>query len=220
MDNDACKSNKIRFKDIRREGRKSLEGKWNMVVLSTIIYGFLVGIIQTSRYSLLIDKLSYGKYDVVPSGADIPLIIFVAIVPPLTFGLYSLFLKLVRGEESNVEELFSWFRRIGKTICFMLLVVIKIFLWSLLFVIPGIIAAYRYSMAHYILIDNPDMPSLEAIAASTEMMKGYKWKLFLLQLSFIGWFLLCILSLGIGFIWLKPYMMASISVFYCRLKDN
>jgi len=86
--------------------------------------------------------------------------------------------------------------------------------------LPGIIAGYRYSMALYILNDNPKISPMDAIKASKEMMKGYKWKLFCLQLSFVGWALLCsIFTLFIGFLWLIPYIQTSIANFYQNLKD-
>lgn len=101
----------------------------------------------------------------------------------------------------------------------MLLIGIFIFLWSLLLIIPGIIAAYRYSMAFYILNDNPKMGAMDALRESKKMMVGYKGKLFFLSLSFIGWTILSVLTLGIGFLWLIPYMNTTTANFYQNLKD-
>ena len=91
-------------------------------------------------------------------------------------------------------------------------------LWSLLFVIPGIIATYSYSMSFYILRDNPDMDANAARKASIEMMKGNKWKLFCLELSFIGWMLLSMLTFGILLLWVGPYMETAKAAFYEELK--
>jgi hypothetical protein len=91
---------------------------------------------------------------------------------------------------------------------------IFIILWSLLLLIPGIIAAFRYSLCFYILADHPEMGIMEVLNESKRMMKGNKWKMFCLNISFIGWAILGILTLGIGFIWLLPYMEVSIIAFY------
>ena len=91
------------------------------------------------------------------------------------------------------------------------------FLWSLLFIVPGIIASYRYALAPYLMAENPDMGVMEAIARSKELMNGSKWRLFCLQLSFIGWSLLCVLTLGIGYLWLAPYQNAAEAAFYLEV---
>ena len=89
-----------------------------------------------------------------------------------------------------------------------------IFLWTLLLIVPGIIASYRYAMAPFILAENPDMTPSEAIDASKEMMDGHKWELFCLDFSFFGWLLLNVLTLGLGSLVLNPYMNAARAAFY------
>lgn len=95
---------------------------------------------------------------------------------------------------------------------------IYIILWMFLLIIPGIIKAYSYSMAPYIVKDNPEIGADAAIRESMKMMKGYKMKLFLLDLSFIGWAILALLTLGLGLILLEPYMYSARAVFYEELK--
>ena len=102
----------------------------------------------------------------------------------------------------------------------MILPTIYIVLWSLLLLVPGIIKSFSYAMTNYILIDHPDLSVNEAITHSRHMMNGNKWRFFLLNLSFIGWGILCILTLGIGFIWLVPYMEATFAKFYLDLLDK
>ena len=92
--------------------------------------------------------------------------------------------------------------------------IFRIFLWFLLLIVPGIVAALSYSMTFYILADEPDINAKEALEKSKIMMDGHKMDLFLLGLSFIGWALLCILTLGIGLLWLIPYMNVSAAKFY------
>lgn len=93
-------------------------------------------------------------------------------------------------------------------------------LWALLLIIPGIVKAYSYAMTPYILYDNPKLQGNAAIELSMRMMRGHKLELFLLHLSFIGWFLLCILTLGIGFLWLTPYVHSTQAAFYEDVKEE
>jgi len=98
--------------------------------------------------------------------------------------------------------------------------IIFVLLWSLLLIVPGIIAAFRYSMSFYILADNPDMGIMEAINESKRMMRGNKWKFFCLNLSFIGWAILGVLTLGIGYLWLTPYIEVTMIAFYDIANGN
>ena len=88
------------------------------------------------------------------------------------------------------------------------------FLWALLFIIPGIVASYRYALAPYLMAENPDIGVMEAIARSKELMRGNKGRLFCLQFSFIGWYLLSTLTLGIGTLWVAPYRKIAETAFY------
>ena len=88
------------------------------------------------------------------------------------------------------------------------------FLWSLLFVIPGIVKAYAYSMAYYIKLDHPDYGWNACITASRQMMDGHKWEKFVLDLSFLGWIIVGSLCLGVGTLWVTPYMEAANAQFY------
>ena len=93
-------------------------------------------------------------------------------------------------------------------------------LWSLLFIIPGIIKAYAYSMTPYIIADNPEIDAMKAIEMSQEMMKGHKMELFFLHLSFIGWYILTIFTFGIGMFFLMPYVQTSVANFYVELRGK
>jgi uncharacterized membrane protein len=147
------------------------------------------------------------------------IIVFI-ITGPLTLGLYSCLVKLVRHEAFNIENLFDGFKNFSTSFVLMIVSQLFVFLWSLLLIIPGIIAYYRYAMAFFILNDNPELSAMDALKASKEMMVGYKWKLFCLQFSFIGWAILCIFTLGIGYLWLIPYMYTSTANFYENLKTS
>jgi uncharacterized membrane protein len=95
---------------------------------------------------------------------------------------------------------------------------LKIIAWSLLLIIPGIIAGISYSQALFIKMEDPSIKTFDAIRKSTEMMKGHKGKYFMLGLSFIGWVLLSMLTLGIGMLWVSVYYNTARAVFYNELK--
>jgi len=189
--------------EIRSEARNILTGNWLNAVLAGLIYSSIISFASSA----------FG--------------ISILLMGALAFGLYLYFLTLVREEFGDFNLLFKAFSFsgqnlgiFGKTLGLYFLMNLFIFLWSLLLIIPGIIASYSYRMAFYLLIDDPDMEIMEAISKSKEMMKGYKTKLFLLDLSFIGWVLLSVLSFGIGFLWLTPYMITSQSIFYVKLREE
>ena len=120
-----------------------------------------------------------------------------------------------RRKEAKIETMFGYFSFWKTTAVSRLLQSVYILLWSLLFIIPGIMAAYSYSMTGYIPAENPNMTADEAIARSKQMMDGNRWRLFCLQISFIGWSILSsLLTFGIGDLWLTPYRQAASAAFY------
>lgn len=120
----------------------------------------------------------------------------------------------------NYSDLFSQFSRLGAGFAMQFLRWLFVFLWTLLFIIPGIIASYSYSMTAYIMVDHPEYSALEAITESKKMMRGHKWRLFCLHFSFIGWYLLSALTWGIGLLWLNPYVEAANAAFYKELSQS
>ena len=124
---------------------------------------------------------------------------------------------LTRENAPAFRTLFSRFSIWGKALGLRLMTGLLIFLWTLLLIIPGIIAAYRYALAPYLMAENPDMGIWEAIDRSKALMQGNKARLFWLQLSFIGWRLLSGLTLGVGALWLCPYMNAADAAFYLEV---
>lgn len=125
----------------------------------------------------------------------------------MTVGGHGWMLRHLRGEDVGVGEVFAAFRIYKPTVVTMLVRGIYVWLWSLLFVIPGIIAGYAYSMVPYIIYENPNLTANQAIALSRKMTKGYKFDLFVLNLSFIGWVFLSAITGGIvGIFWSNPYM--------------
>jgi len=123
-------------------------------------------------------------------------------------------LNLADRAEAKLEALFMFFYNWKTTAATRFLKSLYILLWSFLFIIPGIVASYSYAMTGYILAEHPDLTASEAIARSKEMMSGNRFRLFCLQISFIGWGILCLFTLGIGNLWLRPYTQAATAAFY------
>lgn len=141
-------------------------------------------------------------------------IIYMIIGGAVGIGYSKFNLDLMDGNEARVGTLFDYFGDWKKGFMARLLQSVYIFLWSLLFVIPGIMASYSYVMVHYVMAENPELTAREALRESKEIMRGNRWRLFCMLLSFIGWDLLGILTLGIGYLWINPYREAAIAAFY------
>lgn len=137
-----------------------------------------------------------------------------------TYGYTSFALKLSRRQEATYNEMFSGFGNFGKVVGLNILILIFTGLWSLLLFIPGLIKAYSYRMAVYNLIDNPEIGIRDAITKSRKMMDGHKMDLFLLELSFIPWSLLILVTVGIAAIWVLPYIQTTYAHFYEQVKNE
>lgn len=180
--------------------RESLKGKWGLAIGTFVVYMLIASALQ-----------------VIPIVGAIGSLI---ITGPLILGLTFFSLSISRDQDAQLEQLFQGFNNFGTALGAYLLRALFIFLWLLLLIIPGIIASISYSMTFYILADDNSIQPMEAIDKSKKMMYGYKWKYFRLGLRFFGWALLCILTLGIGFLWLMPYMQVTYAKFYEDVKAN
>ena len=132
------------------------------------------------------------------------LISLVSMVLSAGYVIYTMGVR--KGRVMPYATMFDGFTFVGKVIILQILVGIYVFLWSLLFFIPGIIAGYRYRFALYNLCDNPQISPSEALRMSKAQTFGHKWELFVLDLSFLGWNILCGFTLGILSIWIMPYI--------------
>jgi uncharacterized membrane protein len=132
----------------------------------------------------------------------------------LQLGLVAYFVAVARRESPRIGKAFSGFDQFGRALPAYLLVLLFTFLWSLLLIVPGIIAAYRYSMTFYLINDDPKLGASEAIERSKAMMDGHKWRLFCLHFRFLGWILLAMLTCGLGMLVVLPYLLTSVARFY------
>ena len=135
----------------------------------------------------------------------------------VTLGLCTFNLNLVNRREARFGDLFSQFHRLGAGFCMNFLMSFFVFLWTLLFIIPGIVAGYRYAMMPYLMAEVPELRSMEAMRESKRLMKGNKWRLFCLHISFLGWELLGTLTMGIAYLWINPYRTAAETAFYMEV---
>lgn len=229
----------LRAADYRRMSKASLTGKWGIAIGAYLVAYLLGGTQEGTPFNVSInineeDLRLLSDISSIPAHVWTTVMSILAVVAMigLTLGIalliigsivgvgYSQFnLDIVDGKEPKFEKLFSWFKSKlwSKAVVTELLAILYIFLWSLLLIIPGIIAAYRYSMTRYILAENPEMSAQDAIARSSEIMEGNKWKLFCLRFSFIGWDLLSILTCGILGFWISPWKNAAVATFYRNL---
>lgn len=195
-----------------------LQGKWIMAIAVSVIAWLLTdaftgnGNRESATYVIQNGEWALNRFNGFAS------LVSLLVSGPISFGVAAYFLGLAQDKEVTLNELFSGFQQFGKTFILHLLMSIFVFLWALLLIIPGIIASLRYAMAYYIMNDHPDISPMEAIEMSKEMMDGQKMRLFNLILSFIGWFLLGIITFGLGFLYLMPYYNATIANFYEDLK--
>lgn len=202
--------------ELRAQARERLEGQWGTFVLMTFLMLVIQTILQIPGYiGSLLEILSPENVLASLSFSNISNILSLLALP-LSWGLTVSLLRNHREESVDLENLFDGFRggRYTRVFCALFLVNLFTFLWALLLIIPGIMKAFSYALTPYIIMDEPELTARQAITRSCEIMEGRRWKLFCLSLSFIGWGILCILTFGIGILWLVPYMNASVAAFY------
>ncbi len=180
--------------------RDSLRGNWGLAIGGVVIYmlvSFAVGVIPIL-------------------GAIVSLLLAGA----MSIGLAGFALALARKAPTKISDIFAGFDRFGVGLGAYFFQGLFIVLWSLLLIVPGIIAALSYAMTYYVICEDQHIGPLEAIAKSKNLMRGHKWELFCLGFRFFGWILLCVLSLGLGFLWLIPYILVTMAHFYDDIKQT
>lgn len=196
--------------EIRKTARTALDGQWGKGILAYVVYLLVVAPVPS------IASLLY------PEDMEIQAVLslWALLCIPLIWGFRVFFLRVIRNEQPSLGGLFGGYKDFVRIFVTVLLQGVFIALWSLLFIVPGIIKALSYSMTSYILHDHPDLKYNGAINESMRLMRGCKMKLFVLFLSFIGWSLLCLLTLGLGFFLLIPYIQTSLAAFYQDLIND
>lgn len=182
------------YSQLMRRAKSQLQGQWGEAAIASLIY-------------IVLTALASNTY-----------ILALVVSGPLTFG-YILYLAcLVDRRQNNLNLLFQGFSRFVETLVAGLLITLALSVGLALLIVPGIIVACGFSMTFYIMLDDPKISGLDAMKASWNMMNGRKWDFFCLQIQFIGWILLCIVTCGIGSIWLSPYMTVTNLNYYRKIR--
>lgn len=211
-------------KELMAAARAALSGNWGMGVAGYVLYtvlvlSFYLFVFSAALFVGVACGLTESDIEVAGLAMEWASQIAGALLSgAFTVGFCSYFLVIAQDGEARLENLFTGFKRFWKSFGVYFLTLLFIYLWMLLLIIPGIIASFRYAMAFFIIADDPECGPLEAIGRSKEMMRGNKWKFFCLHWRFFGWSLLCLLTGGIGFLWLVPYMQTSFAAFYEDVK--
>lgn len=190
-------SSKLRALARNQLGNKIFHNNWLTALLAALITGAIVCGVQTAT-------------------AFAGPVATVLVIGPMEYGMETVFLKQARNHAPmQMSDLFNGFRDdFGGTLLIGLLTKLFVVLWSMLFVIPGIVKSYSYSMARYIKYDHPEFSATQCIDASRSLMQGHKWQLFCLDLSFIGWAIVGMLCFGLGTLWVVAYQQAARAQFY------
>lgn len=141
-------------------------------------------------------------------------------VPAFNLGIYSLYLGLIKGEKPTINKFLNKITSFGKALWLQILIDVFTFLWTMLLIIPGIVKYLSYSMAFYILAENPQMTAREALNESKRLMDGHKMDYFILMLSFIWWYFLAGVTFGIAYIYVCPYVYATNANFYREITSD
>lgn len=185
-------------KENKQIALQSLKGNWGVAIVTVLLFSVALAVLSMVPFATII------------------------LIGVLSVGLCHFFINLIRKEKAEFSNLAYCFKGeyFMQPMFAGILVNLYTILWSMLLVIPGIIKSYSYSMTYFILRENPTMSANEAITRSREIMNGNKWKLFCLHFSFIGWYILSAFTLGIGLLFLAPYVKASEAAFYDSINPD
>jgi uncharacterized membrane protein len=213
--------------ELKNSALAALKGNWAPAVLGAIFFTFATCLITSPSYCSNMAAFGMPFFDSINpkllkifSNSSFLLNFF--LLYPLSLGYSVAHKELLQNGDAaitrnTVRLAFSDYVRNAVSI---LLVYLYTLLWTLLFIVPGIIKGLAYSLTPFIVKDNPQLSPNQAINLSMKMMKGHKFDLFYLYLSFIGWIFLAILTLGIGLLWVIPYMQTSMAAFYLDVKND
>lgn len=213
--------------ELKNSALAALKGNWAPAVLGAIFFTFATCLITSPGYCANMAAFDMPFFNsinpkVLKIFSNSSFLLNFFLLYPLSLGYSVAHKELLQNGDAaitrnTVRLAFSDYVRNAVSI---LLVYLYTLLWTLLFIVPGIIKGLAYSLTPFIVKDNPQLSPNQAINLSMKMMKGHKFDLFYLYLSFIGWIFLAILTLGIGFLWVIPYMQTSMAAFYLDVKND
>lgn len=195
-----------------------LNKRWTIPVVITFISGLIVGLVEFPDILTSIKLISRGNEELTAAStiySEIRSIIVCFICYVLAYAQTHVYLKMSRGPEPvSLGDFFEGFTKWGRSILAGIWQNLWETLWSLLFIIPGIVKHYSYCMTRFIVMEYPEIPVTKALRISKVITYGHRMDIFIMELSFLGWSLLCLLTCGIGFFWLTPYMQLSLTNAY------
>lgn len=197
--------------ELKRHAKDQLKGKWGLAVGSIVVvfliqflFNFISRCVQDNTILFIIITL-----------------VSLIVSSVMSMGVCRLSLNYAYDDKQPAfTDIFSGFNVILKVIGLFILLGIIIAVGMILLIIPGIIFTYMFSQAYFILADDNSKSIIQCLKESAGMMKGYKFKYFVLLLSFLGWIILGVIPLGIGLLWVVPYMNVTVASFYLKVKDN
>jgi uncharacterized membrane protein len=197
--------------ELKRHAKDQLKGKWGLaigsiavIILIQIVFNIISRCVEDNTILFIIITL-----------------VSMIVSSAMGTGTCRLSLNYAYDDKQPAfADIFSGFQVILKVIGLFILLAIIILVGTILLVIPGIIFSYMFSQAYYILADDNSKSIIQCLKESAGMMKGYKFKYFVLLLSFLGWTILGLIPLGIGLLWVMPYMNVTVASFYLKVKDN
>ena len=226
---------------LKAQGKQALKGNyWSSVAAGVLLTLFTAGSVSASSNQAQSQAASdqfVNTFNALPQDEQvivagtilgglsvltiILLLLRIFVANPLSVGCYRFFRKNVEDTSTGLGTIGEGFGNYGHVFVTLLLRDIFIALWSILLLVPGIMAAYSYRMVPYILKDNPELGAMDVIKRSKEMMRGNRWNAFVMDLSFIGWHILGIVTFGLGEIfWVNPYQQNANAALYVELLNQ
>ncbi|WP_294174861.1 YciC family protein [uncultured Clostridium sp.] len=197
---------------LKSRAKEQIRGKWGVAIGTVLFANIILEVDFAYRVTseLGAEGLSYSIN-----------LIALLLGGVISVGLCRFLLNMATGrEEARFDNLFSGFNIYLKTLGLNILITLAVVAGTLLFIIPGIIVSLMFSQAFYILSEDPSKSITQCISESVNLMTGHKWELFHLELTFIGWWLLAVITLGIAALWVSPYQKLTEANFYLYLKNN
>lgn len=201
----------LKAKDYRQRAWGALSGKWGIMAITYLLIAVVSG---------LCSGLNFIGVGAGVTFIGVGTILLFILNGPIAFGWAVQAQNVVRGRPVDIKDILAGKNRFADSLIAYFIINVYTFLWALLFIIPGIIAGYSYSMTYFVLADHPNMTADQARRESMRIMTGNKWRLFCLHLSFFGWILLCVLTLGILVFWVAPYLQCANAEFYESIKQT
>ena len=216
----------------KHQAKKRLKKSWTVPVLITLIFYIIFFMINKDSFEFSlpdfsnIENFSYSySLNVATNDENTTLSLLTSLINILISGIFGIayakfYLDMIQKDKMQFQDFVNNLSMFVRGILGQLWMILWIVLWSFLFFIPGIVKTFAYSQMHYILAEFPEVSVTEAMKISMKITKGYKWDIFMMYLSFLGWMFLSMLSCGIGFLWLIPYMNLSSANAYKFLLEN